>query len=203
MNKAASVGPVAELIRKRAPREFEEWEQFYFESAVQKKKSGQRISHEYLEDLGRRLYVKLSEVVKSELFSIKEQECIDYVFNLVLNRTYEGYRTEVETVYGQLEQALGVSIEPAPDEWDRTYNVDFFIRIGERHIGIQIKPVATGKSINDYQWEQMHRRNHERFKAQFGGEVFFVYSRAVGKKKEIVNQDVLQKIKAEIERLSI
>ncbi len=203
LNYASSAGPVAELIRRCAPRKFEEWESFYFENAVQKKRAGQRISREYLEELGRKLYVKLSEVVQSELSSITEQECIDYVFNLVLNRTYEGYRTEVETVYGSLERELGRRIEPASDDWDRTYNVDFYIQIGEKYIGIQIKPVAKGKSINDYQWEEMHRRNHERFKARFGGEVFFVFSRAVEKKKEILNKEVILQIKAEIERLSI
>lgn len=46
------------------------------------------------------------------------QECIDYAYNLVLNRTYEGYKTEIETIYGQLEGAVERKIEPAPDNWD-------------------------------------------------------------------------------------
>ena len=52
--------------------------------------------------------------------------------------------TEIKTIYGQLEKELGVKIEPAPDEWDRRYNVDFFIKIKEKYIGIQIKPVNQG-----------------------------------------------------------
>ena len=29
----------------------------------------------------------------------------------------------------KLPRDLGVKIEPAPDEWDRVYNVDFYIEI--------------------------------------------------------------------------
>jgi hypothetical protein len=106
LNKAHSVGPTSELIRSCAPQNFEEWENFYFENAVQKKKNGLRISREYITSLGQTLYIKLSEVVQNELNSIQEEECIDYAYNLVLNRTYEGYRSEIDTIYGQLESIL-------------------------------------------------------------------------------------------------
>lgn len=76
LNKANRVGPTSELIRKCAPKTFEEWEEFYFANAMQKKHGGQRITREYLTELGRRLYVKLSEVVRSELESIEENECV-------------------------------------------------------------------------------------------------------------------------------
>jgi len=46
----------------------------------------------------------------------------------VLNRTYEGYITEIETVYCQLESAIGYKIEPVSDEWDRKYCVDFILK---------------------------------------------------------------------------
>lgn len=152
--------------------------------------------------MGQRLYVKLSEVVQNELEAITEEECIEYAYNLVLNRTYEGYKTEIETIYGQLEGILSLKIQPAPDGWDRTYGVDFFIKVGEAHIGIQIKPVDSGKSINDYQWASMHENSHERFTADHGGKVFFVYSeKAAGKKKRISNTEVIEEIKQEIERL--
>ena len=62
------------------------------------------------------------------IYTITEEECIEYAYNLVLRRTYDGYRTEIETIYGQLESAVGLKIEPAPDNWDRTYSVDFFIK---------------------------------------------------------------------------
>ncbi len=66
------------------------------------------------------------------------------MIQLVIDRTLGGYMTEIKTVYGQLERLLGVTIEPAPDEWDRLFNVDFFIRVGEKFVGLQIKPITFG-----------------------------------------------------------
>ncbi len=201
LNKAYSVGPTSELIRQCTPKTFEQWEAFYFNNATQKKRNGIKITREYVTDLGRRLYIKLSEVVQNELESIEEQECIDYAYNLVLNRTYEGYKSEIDTVYGQLEALLEVKIHPAPDEWDRTYNVDFYIQVGEKYIGLQIKPISSGLALDQYQWDKMHEVNHKKFEEKFGGKVFFVYSVKSGKKKKIYNTEVIEEIRKEIIRL--
>jgi hypothetical protein len=121
----------------------------------------------------------------------------------VLNRTYEGYRTEIETIYGQLEGAIGHKIEPAPDDWDRTYSVDFFVKINDKSIGIQIKPIASGQALNQYQWIEMHRKNHERFEKEFDGNVFFVFStKSSSGTKKIYNTEVIDQIIAEIKRLT-
>jgi hypothetical protein len=193
LNKAYSVGSTSELIRTCAPITFEEWENFYFKNARQKKKDGIKVSREYITGLGQTLYIKLSEVVQNELESISEEECIEYAYNLVLNRTYEGYRTEIDTIYGQLESIIQQKIEPAPDNWDRTYGVDFYIKIKESYIGLQIKPVSSGQSINQYQWIEMHEKNHQKFENEFGGKVFFIYSiKASGKKKKIYNTQETQ-----------
>ena len=102
LNKAHSVGPTSELIRKCAPSTIEDWEEYYFQNAIQKKHNGSKITREYITGLGQTLFIKLSEVVRSELMSIQEEECIEYAYNLVLNRTYEGYISEIDTIYGQL-----------------------------------------------------------------------------------------------------
>ncbi len=202
LNKAHSVGSTSELIRTCAPTKYEEWEEFYFTKAKQKKKDGLNITREYIAGLGQTLYIKLTEVVQNELVSITEEECIDYAYNLVLNRTYEGYRTEIETIYGQLEGAVERKIEPASDKWDRTYSVDFFIAVNDKFIGIQIKPIASGQALNQYQWIEMHMINHQRFESDFGGKVFFVYStKSVTGKKKIYNTEVIEQIREEIQRL--
>ncbi len=200
LNKTYSVGPTSELIRTCAPKSFKVWEEYYFNNAVQKKLNGIKVTREYITELGRKLYIKLSEVVQNELESIQEEECIDYAYNLVLNRTYEGYKREINTVYGQLESILGVKIQPAPDEWDRTFNVDFFIQVKEKCIGLQIKSVS-GLALDHYQWEKMHEQNHAKFEKKNGGRVFFIYSRKSGKKGKIDNPNVIEEIRKEIERL--
>lgn len=202
LNKAHNVGPTSELIRACAPNNFEDWEKYYFENAIQKKKNGSKISKEYITGLGQTLYIKLSEVVQNELESIQEEECIDYAYNLVLNRTFEGYCSEIHTIYGQLESIINLKIHPAPDKWDRTYNVDFFIEVNDKFIGLQIKPISSGISLNQYQWIEMHQKNHQRFFEENGGKVFFIYSvKSTGKKKKIFNVEVIDEIKTEIERL--
>lgn len=202
LNKASSVGPTSELIRKCAPKTFDDWENFYFENAMQKKRNGMKVTREYITELGKRLYIKLSEVVQNELESIEEEECVDYAYNLVLNRTYVGYTAEIDTIYGQLEKCLTEKIQPAPDKWDRTFNVDFYIAVGDKHIGLQIKPISSGIALDQYQWDNMHQVNHERFTEKFGGKVFFVYSvKGSGKKKQIHNTEVISEIQKEIQRL--
>ena len=108
LNKTASVDSVAFLIRQCAPKNFEEWEKYYFSEAKQKKKDGVKITQEYIEGLGKRLFNELGNTVKNELNSIGESECIDYMFNLVLNRTFEGYFSEIQVIYEELEKALNV-----------------------------------------------------------------------------------------------
>ena len=200
LNKAHSVGTTSALIRACSPKRFKVWEKYYFENAVQKKRNGIKVTKEYITELGRKLYIKLSEVVQNELESIQEDECIDYAYNLVLNRTYEGYRNEIITVYGQLESILDIKIQPAPDEWDRTFGVDFFIQVKDKYIGIQIKSVS-GLALDHYQWERMHELNHAKFEKKYGGRVFFVYSQKIKKKGKIDNPEVIEEIRKEIERL--
>ncbi len=146
--------------------------------------------------------MKITEVLVSEIEQISEQDCIDYVINLVINRTYDGYVTEIKTVYGQLEQLLGIEIKSAPDEWDRVYNVDFYSTISGKHIGYQIKPVADVSQIPQiFKERTLQKETHTKFEREFGGKVFYVYSITENKQKRIQNPEVVTEIKAEIKRL--
>lgn len=107
---------------------------------------------EHLSEIGRRLYAKISEQLKAEVEAITEDDCIGYVREVVINRTYEGYITEKRTVYEQLEQDLGIKLRTAPDEWDRRYNVDFYIPVGDKAIGIQIKPITYAQTPEVHKW---------------------------------------------------
>ncbi|MDF2956303.1 MAG: hypothetical protein OD815_001919 [Candidatus Alkanophagales archaeon MCA70_species_2] len=157
---------------------------------------------EYLEDLGKTLYIKISEAIKAEVEEVDEEDCIQYIKNLVINRTYKGYVTEKQTIYGQLQDILGAKIRPAPDEWDRLYNVDFYIKVGDKYIGIQIKP-TTFEHAPEYErkWRDAYRNSHEKFARNFGGKVFIILSVEKERKKEIFNTEVIEQIKREIERL--
>ena len=76
LNKAQSVGSTSELIRKCAPEQFDAWEQYYFAHATQKKKDGIRITRDFIQGLGQKLYIKLTEVVHNELESFKRKSVL-------------------------------------------------------------------------------------------------------------------------------
>lgn len=192
LTRKSRVGPVAEMIRKCSPKNLGDWEECYFQSGY---------TREHLESLGRTLYVKVSEVCRAEIESVTERDCIDFIIDLVIRRTFDGYRSEIGTIYGQLESILGVQIEPAPDEWDRGYNVDFFIRVNGKYIGLQIKPAGYAyipQIINEVHFQQ---RTHDKFTEKFGGKVFYIISVTEGKRKIIQNEDVIVEIRQEIGRL--
>ena len=49
----------------------------------------------------------------------------------------------------------------------------------------------------------MHANNHAKFEKKYGGKVFFVYSiKSSGKKKTIHNIEVIEEIKAEIQKIT-
>lgn len=192
LTRKNKVGPVSELIRKCAPKTKEEWELFYYQNVFPK---------DHLEQLGRTLYIKISEICRAEIDNIEEQDCIDFIVHLVIHRTFDGYQSEIQTIYGQLQHELGVEIIPAPDKWDRTYNVDFYIDVNGKYIGLQIKPAGYAyipQIINELQFQ---KRTHHKFSAQYAGQVFYIISVAEGKKKIIYNREVIEDIRKEIYRL--
>jgi hypothetical protein len=125
------------------------------------------------------------------------------MFQLVIDRTFDGYATEIRTVYGQLQSLLGVKIEPAPDEWDRLFNVDFFIKVNDKYIGLQIKPASSVSHIPEiFKERNQQAETHNKFTEKCGGKVFYVISIKEGTNKVIHNKEIIEKIRAEIRRLS-
>ncbi|MBS1648294.1 MAG: MjaI family restriction endonuclease [Bacteroidetes bacterium] len=193
LNFKRNVGPTSESIRKCSPKSLDEWRDYYFANVKTK---------EHIEDLGRKLYVKITEVIASEVEDVTEQDCIDYMLQLVIDRTFDGYMTEIQTVYGQLQKILGVQIQAAPDEWDRLFNVDFFIQVKDKYIGLQIKPINTGIQIPEiFKEYALQEKTHQKFTEVFGGKVFYLFSAKVGDKKEIQNKEVIDEIISEIKLL--
>jgi hypothetical protein len=193
LNFKRNVGPTSESIRNCEPKSLDEWREYYFKNVRSK---------EHIEELGKKLYIKITEVIQAEVEEINEKDCIDYIFNMVIDRTYDGYVTEIKTIYGQLEKELNYKIEPAPDEWDRLYNVDFFIKINNNYIGIQIKPINQGIQLSQiFKEKGLQEESHSKFLKEFGGKVFYIFSARTDSKKVIMNPEVIDKIREEISRL--
>lgn len=193
LTKKKQVGAVSEEIRKCEPKTLKDWKEYYFNNVY---------SEKHLTELGRKLYIKVSEVLQAEVDSITEQDCIEFIKKLVLNRTFEGYISEKETIYEQLQEILGVKIEPAPDEWDRGYNVDFFIKIREKYIGLQIKPIGYEYIPQIINERTQQKETHKKFTSKYGGKVFYIFSVKIEKRKEIANKEIIGEIREEIKRLT-
>lgn len=204
LNKKEKVGPVSLWIRECEPKSIEDWESFYYKklSEMLKEKGATLSPQEYLMDIGKKLYVKITEVIQAEIEEVKEEDCIQYIHDLVIYRTYEGYETEIKTIYGQLRRLLKVEIKPAPDEWDRLYNVDFYIEINGKYIGLQIKPISYDRAPEFYKWKESLAEAHKKFEQEVSGKVFIVFSAKKGDKKHILNPEILNEIRNEIEKLS-
>ena len=211
LNQKNSVGPVSEWIREASPKSLDEWEKEYYkrleekirEEENKKKKPRFLSANEYLEDLGKQLFDKIKNEIKSEVEEVTEEDCIKYIKELVIKRTFEGYETEKETVYKQLEKLLNIKIKPAPDEWDRKYNVDFYIEINNKYIGLQIKLISYKQTPQIHNWIEWLSESHEKFSQKYGGKVFLVFSFKdnSGERKIHNEEDLIKQIRAEIERL--
>ena len=195
LNFKRNVGPISESIRKYSPKTIDEWREYYFTNVKSK---------DYIIELGKKLYIKITEVIQSEVAEITEEDCVNYMIELVIDRTFDGYMTEIQTIYGQLENILKIKIEPAPDEWDRLFNVDFFIKINEKYIGLQIKPINADIQLPEiFKEYSIQEETHKKFTEVFGGKVFYLFSSKTGDKKGIQNKEVIEEIKKEIERLKL
>jgi len=179
----------------------EEWREYYVKEVKPQGEMMSKTMEGHLEEVGRRLYEKISEVLRSEVEAITESDCIDFVKDVVFRRTFEGYVSEKRTIYEQIRAKINREVKPAPDEWDRGYNVDFYIQIGSKYIGIQIKPGSYERFVENEKWYKWMRESHQRFEKEKGGKVFVVFYKKEGEKRVIDNQEVLSEIEEEIRRI--
>ena len=206
-NRPKYVGKVSEEIRKCQPRRLEDWKKFYMKNVEPSKFAEMRkyINHltkeQYLDWLGLELCKKIHEIIKKEIDEIEEEDCRRYIRELIFERTFQGFRNEVETIYGILERELEAEIKPAPDEWDRKYNIDFYIRAKQGIIGLQIKPITYNQTPEIHNWINWLKNSHDRFVREVGGKVFIVFSTKKDGRKEIYNADVINKIRGAIKEL--
>lgn len=204
LSRPNKVGAVMALIRECQPNTIEEWEQWYFDNAKTAGENNFKITRESLKELGERLYEKITEVVipewKEAFRNLTIQDCYDYIYNLTINRTYDGYLREKSVVNDGLVKLFpNIRFEESPEELDHAGDVDYLGYVtDEEAFGIQIKPVTALSNFGNYSVSERMRASFDNFNKDFGGKVFIVFSLD----GEIVNKQVVDEIKAEIERLN-
>lgn len=203
LSRPNKVGAVMALIRDCQPVSFEEWRSWYFENAYTAGKNPTKVTAESLKELGERLYAKIKEVVIPEweaaFRELTEQDCIDYIYNLTINRTYDGYLREKSVVNDGLARMFPqVKFEESDSDLDHAGDVDYIARIGGKAFGIQIKPITANANFGSYSLSERMKASFRSFRELYGGNVFVVFSLD----GEIANGEVIELIRAEIERLS-
>lgn len=191
------------LIRECQPESFEEWKDWYFDNAHTTGKNPTKITSQSLKELGERLYTKITEVVIPEweaaFRDLTEQDCIDYIYNLTINRTYDGYLREKSVINDGLAKIFpNIVFEETDPELDHAGDIDYIAKVGSKCIGIQIKPVSATSNFGSYSLTERMKTSFDSFKEVFGGNVFIVFSLD----GEIANKEVVDQIREEIIRLS-
>ena len=150
-----------------------------------------------LEEIYNSLYNRMPEW--EEAFrQLTLQDCVDYVYNVTINRTYDGYIREKSVVNdGLAKKFKDIIFEETDPELDHAGDIDYVAKIGRWQIGIQIKPVTAKANFGGFSLSERMKASFADFTEKYGGNVFVVYSL----KGEIANMEVVDAISAEIDRL--
>lgn len=204
LSRPNKVGAVMALIRECQPNTINEWERWYFENATTDGKNSFKITRSSLEELGERLYEKITEVVIPEwqeaFNALTKEDCYNYIFNLTINRTFDGYLREKSVVNDGLAKIFpNIRFEESSPELDHAGDIDYVGYVSDQKaFGIQIKPVTAKSNFGNYSVSERMKSSFESFKEDYQGKVFIVYSLD----GEIANKEIIEEIKQEIIRLS-
>jgi len=202
LSRPNKVGAVMALIRECQPNTIKEWEKWYFENAYTEAKTKTKITKENLQELGERLHEKIIGTVipewQASFAQLTLQDCIDYIFNLTINRTFDGFLREKSVVNDGLAKIFtNVIFEESDPELDHAGDIDYIGKVGNKTFGIQIKPVTAKANFGNYSATERMKVSFADFEEKFGGKVFVVFSLD----GEIANKEVVAEIQKEIERV--
>jgi len=207
LTRPNKVDAVMALIRECQPKALEEWEEFYFEKAYTKKKDKIKITRETLDELGERLYAKITEVVIPEWTAafkdLTIQDCKDYIYEVTIVRTYDGFLLEKSVINDGLAKLFPeIKFEESDPELDHAGDIDYIGKVGDKAFGIQIKPITANANFGNYKITERMSASFQDFEKKYGGKVFVIFSTRTRDKKVIKNKEVIEEIRAEISRLT-
>ena len=173
LSRPNKVGAVMALIRECQPKTIDDWEKWYFENAFTAGKQKSRITKESLNELGERLYTKIKTIVIPEWLEafnhLTKQDCIDYIFNLTINRTFDGFIREKSVVEDNLAKRFPeIKFEQSEPEMDHAGDVDYLGWVGDRAFGIQIKPITAKANFGNYSVSERMRGSFDDFTERIG-----------------------------------
>jgi len=141
LSRPNKVGQVMALIRECQPKSLVEWEKWYYDNAFTNNKDKTKITKELLNELGERLYEKITSIVIPEWTEAFNQltleDCKDYIINLTINRTYDGFVREKSVIEDNLAKVFkNVKFEESDPELDHAGDIDYLGFVGDYAFGI-------------------------------------------------------------------
>lgn len=198
LTRPNKVGSVMELIRKCQPKTIQDWEFFYWENAYTKKIDAEKVDKELIDELGKRLYEKIRAVVIPEwtkaFEEITENDCIDYILDVTIRRTFNGFFREKSVVFDNLAKIFPELIfEESDPNLDHAGDIDYVANSikTSKILGIQIKPITSNIAFSGYSVSERMKRNFTLFEEQYGGKAFVIFS----EKEKIINKEVIEQIR--------
>ncbi len=126
------------------------------------------------------------------------QDCVDYIYELTIHRTFDGYLAEKSVVHDTLAKEFpNIVFEETDPDLDHAGDIDFIGKVGDKAFGLQIKPITAHASLGNFSVTARVEQSFRDFEEQFGGKVFIVFS----VEDKIKNKEVINDIRAEIIRL--
>jgi len=127
------------------------------------------------------------------------QDCVDYIINLTISRTFDGFIREKSVVEDNLAKEFPqVRFEESDPELDHAGDIDYLGWVGQKAFGIQIKPITSKANFGNYSASERMKASFIEFSQKYGGNVFVIYS----EKEKIKNEEVIGQIAAEIKLIS-
>ena len=168
-----------EMIRECQPKSYQDWVDFYLDKAYTKTKTPVKVTMEVLNELGERLYEKITEIVIPEwieAFSqITKEDCFEYIYQVTIPRTYDGFLNEKSVINNYLAKKFPeVRFEESDSDLDHSGDVDYIGWIGNKAFGVQIKPITATSNFGNYKVSERMINNFIEFEEKYGGRVFIV-----------------------------
>ena len=165
-------------------------------------RNAEKIDKEIIEELGKRLYEKIHAVVIPEwtkaFDSITENDCVDYILDVTIRRTFNGFYREKSVVFDNLAKVFPQLVfEESDADLDHAGDIDYIARIPntQKTIGIQIKPITANIAFAGYSVSDRMKKNFAFFENEYNGKAFVIFS----EKEKIVNKDVVDEIRNYLE----
>lgn len=158
-----------------------------------------------VDELGEKLYNRLTKLISPNTNAFQDlslKGCKEYIYKLTTARTYDGFSLVQSIINDGLANFFPeIEFEEPDVESDCITDVDYIGKVGEKAFGIQIKPITANSNFGNYNISERMSNTFKTFEEDYGGKVFIVFSTRIGNRKDIVNKDIIDEIKLEIERL--